>query len=192
MKKTLIACNIFEDEMNDVLKRRQDLEVEIVWIGAGPHNDMDRLKKSLDEAFLKADLEKGDVRVLLGGACLPDLKDLAREKGFRLLSTKKRMGALFGEKKVQELEKDKTMVATPSWIRKTWFSADGIRSLLGWDDTDFRINFGRCDRVLVIDFGINPLSDEEILESYSVIEAPIETDSMPLEHFEKVFLDFLA
>jgi hypothetical protein len=40
--------------------------------------------------------------------------------------------------------------------------------------------------------GLNPLSDEEILEAFSIIEVPIETESYELDHFEKFFLDFLA
>jgi hypothetical protein len=84
------------------------------------------------------------------------------------------------------------MLVTPAWIRKVWFAEDGIRKHLGWDDTDFRINFGIYDRILVMDFGLAPLSDEEILDAFSVVEVPIECESFDLEHFERVFLDFLA
>ncbi|MDR2352621.1 MAG: DUF1638 domain-containing protein [Deltaproteobacteria bacterium] len=190
MKRTLIACNIFEDELNYVLDRHKEFDVNTIYLGAGLHNDMDILAKKLDEVFQKVD--GGDVRLLLGYGCLPGLKELSSEKGYPLLSTKNCLGALVGEDRLLKMEENKTMVITPAWIRKTWFADDGIRQLLGWDDTDFRINFGRYERILVLDFGLNPLTDEEILEAFSIIEVPIETENMDLEHFEKFLLDFLS
>jgi hypothetical protein len=192
MKRTLIACSIFEDEMKDVLGRHREYDVETVWIGAGLHNDINLLARRLEEAAGSVDGADAGVRLLLGYGCLPGLKETAEGKGWPLLATKNCLGALVGEDKLMELEKDKTMVITPAWIRKAWFAEEGIRDLLGWDDTDFRMNFGRYDRILVLDFGLNPLTDEEILEAFSIIEVPIETESMPLEHFEKFFIDFLG
>ncbi|MDR2405907.1 MAG: DUF1638 domain-containing protein [Deltaproteobacteria bacterium] len=190
MKRTLIACNIFEDELKYVLDKHKEYEVEMLWIGAGLHNDLNLLQKRMDEAF--ANVNGGDVRIMLGQGCLPGLKEIAEEKGLPLLTTKNCLGALVGEDRLMNLEENKTMVITPAWIRKTWFADDGIRALLGWDDTDFRINFGRYDRILVLDFGLNPLSDEEILDAFSIIEVPIECETHPLEHFEDFFLKFLA
>jgi hypothetical protein len=192
MKRTLIACNILEDEMKHVLERHNEYDVDTIWIGAGLHNDLDLLAGRLDEAYKKVSEGDGGVRLLLGAGCLPGLKETAQEKGWKLLSTKNCLGALVGEDRLMELEQNKTMVITPAWIRKAWFSDEGIRELLGWDDTDFRINFGRYDRLLVLDFGLNPLSDDEILDAFTVIEVPIETEPMSLEHFEKFFLDFLS
>ncbi|MDR1312892.1 MAG: DUF1638 domain-containing protein [Deltaproteobacteria bacterium] len=191
-KRTLIACNILEDEMKWVLDRHPEVEVETIWIGAGLHNDMDILRARLDECF--GEVEDGDdsVRLMIGYGCHPDLKSQAASHGFPVLSTKNCLGALVGEDRVAELEKNRTMLITPAWIRRTWFAEDGMRKMLGWDDTDFRINFGIYDRVLVMDFGLNPLTDEEILDAFSIIEVPIECESFGLEHFEKFFLDFLA
>ncbi|MDR1164868.1 MAG: DUF1638 domain-containing protein [Deltaproteobacteria bacterium] len=192
MKRTLVACNILEAEIKSALAKRPDVEVEIVWLRAGLHNDMDLLEAKLNEALAK--LEKGDpsVRLLIGYGCSPGLKEIAKERAFPVLATKNCLGALVGEDKLMELEKNKTMVITPSWIRKTWFAEDGMKAMLGWDETDFRINFGRYDRVLVLDFGLEPLSDEELMEAYSIIEVPIESESYPMDHFEKFFWDFLA
>ncbi|MDR2349421.1 MAG: DUF1638 domain-containing protein [Deltaproteobacteria bacterium] len=190
--KTLIACNIFEDEMNHVLGKHPELEVNVIWLRAGLHNDMNTLDAALKEKI--AALEPGDpnVRLMIGYGCHPDLKTIAKDLGFPVLSTKNCLGAIVGEDRLAELERDKTMVITPEWIRKTWFADDGMRELLGWDDTDFRINFGRYDRILVLDLGLAPLSDEEILEAFSIIEVPIETESFDISHFEKFFIDFLA
>jgi hypothetical protein len=66
-----------------------------------------------------------------------------------------------------------------------------MRALLGWDHTDFRVNFGRYNRILVLDAGLRPLSDEETLEAFEVIQIPIESEPFSLDHFERVFLEFL-
>ncbi|MDR2340561.1 MAG: DUF1638 domain-containing protein [Deltaproteobacteria bacterium] len=192
MKRTLIACNIFEDEMNDVLGRHKEFDVDTIWIGAGLHNDLNMMEGRLGEALGKVTDGDGGVRIMLGHGCMPGLKELADGKGFPVLPFKNCLGALIGEDRLTELERDRTMVITPAWIRKTWFAEDGIRAMLGWDDTDFRMNFGRYDRLLVLDFGLNPLTDEETLEAFSVIEVPIETEAMDLAHFERFFIGFLS
>ncbi|MDR2460369.1 MAG: DUF1638 domain-containing protein [Deltaproteobacteria bacterium] len=190
-KRTIIACNILEEEMKYVLDKHPEYEVDVVWIRAGLHNDMNILQKRLDEIFAETPPGDEKVRLLIGFGCLPDLKSMAQERGYPLLSTKNCLGAIVGEERLAELEKNNTMVITPQWIRKTWFAGDGMREMLGWDDTDFRINFGRYDRILVLDMGLCPLTDEETLEAFSIIEVPIETESFPMEHFEKFFLEFL-
>lgn len=195
IQRTLIACNVFQDEMEYVLGRNPDYDVETIWIRAGLHSDLELLEKSLQEAFQKLPEKREtgfELRLMIGRGCLPHMPELAAERNIPLLSTKNCVGALVGEDRLLELEKDKTMVITPAWIRKTWFAEDGMRALLGWDDTDFRINFGRYDRILVLDAGLCPLTDEETLEAFEVIQVPIESEPFDLSYFEGVFLDFLA
>lgn len=190
IKRTVIACNVFQDEMEYVLSRSRDYHVEIIYIRAGLHSDLELLEKSLQEAFRRI-RDGSELRLMIGRGCLPHMPELAAEHHIPLLSTKNCVGALVGEERLVELERDKTMVITPAWIRKTWFAEDGMRALLGWDDTDFRINFGRYDRILVLDAGLCPLSDEETLEAFEVIQVPIESEPFSLDHFERVFLEFL-
>ncbi|MDR2352121.1 MAG: DUF1638 domain-containing protein [Deltaproteobacteria bacterium] len=192
MQRTLIACNIFEEELKAVLENQTDFEVKTIFLQAGLHNDMDLMTKELNEAFQKVTEGDPAVRLLLGYGCHPDLIGSSEITKFPVLSTKNCLGALLGEAKIMELEQNKTMVITPAWIRKVWFADNGMRHILGWDDTDFRLNFGRYDRILVLDFGLSPLTDEEILDAFSVVEVPIEVESFPLDHFEKFLLDFLA
>jgi hypothetical protein len=192
IKRTLIACNVFQDEMEYVLSRNHDYEVETIWIRAGLHNDLGLLEKALNEAFEKIPGNSSELRLMIGRGCLPHLPELAAERGIPLLSAKNCVWALLGEERLRELERGKTMVITPAWIRKTWFAEDGMRTLLGWDDADFRINFGRYDRILVLDAGLCPLTDEETLEAFEILQVPIESEIFVLDHFEQVFLNFLG
>ena len=131
------------------------------------------------------------IRRVIGQGCLRHMQQWADRKQARLLPTKNCLTALLGEDELRALEQNQTMVITPSWIRRNWFAEEGLRSLLGWDDTDFRINFGRYERILVLDSGLESLTDEETLEAFSVIEVPLETAPLSLERFKDFFEDFL-
>jgi len=194
INRTLIACNVFHDELEELLPQNNNYQVETIWIQAGLHSDINLLEKSLKD-ILDGDLpNNSELRLLLGSGCLPGLADLLKErkKDVPILSSKNCIESLVGLEELRELEKNKTMVITPSWIRRTWFAENGLRVILGWDNTDFRQNFGRYDRLLVLDSGIKPLTDLEILEAFEIIEVPIETLSFSLEHFNKILWSFLA
>ena len=194
-RRLVIACDILRSEMEYVLRDSQKFQVEYIWLGAGLHNDLEVLEQRLEAAWKKipAELAGGpEIRLMIGQGCLPHMKEWAAEKKVHLLPTKNCLTALLGEERLAELEQNRTMVITPSWIRRNWFAEEGIRKLLGWDDTDFRINFGRYDRILVLDSGLESLSDEEILEVFSVVEVPLETAPLSLDRFQRFFEEFLA
>jgi hypothetical protein len=51
---------------------------------------------------------------------------------------------------------------------------------LGWNEVDVRINLGRYERILVIDAGIDPLTDEEILWFFDLVQVPLEIKKIDL------------
>ena len=189
MRRTLISCNIFQEEMEYILSRNPNFEVETIWLRSGLHGDLNFMEKSVKEALQAAAGREPGLRLMLGSGCLPQLPELIGD--IPRLPAKNCLGAMVGEERLLELEKDRTLVVTPAWIRKIWFAEDGLRGLFGWDDADFRINFGRYDRILVLDAGLSPLSDEEILETFDIVQVPMESEPFSLDHFEKVFLNLL-
>jgi hypothetical protein len=86
-----------------------------------------------------------------------------------------------GEKK-KELEENRKMIMAPYWIR-TW---PAIMKAFCWNEVDVRINLGRCDRILLIEPEIRPLTDEEILSFFNLVQVPIEVEPMDLTHFRCV------
>ncbi|MDR1677028.1 MAG: DUF1638 domain-containing protein [Deltaproteobacteria bacterium] len=188
---TFIGCNIFQEEVEWVLARHPELKTRAHWLKAGLHNELNILEERLNKA-LEEEKTATDLRLLIGSGCLPHMPEIAKERGLPLLKVKNCMEALLGPDKLKELEKNRTMVITPSWFRKTWFAEDGIRNLLGWDNTDFRQNFGRYDRLLVLDPGFEPLTDMEILEAFEIIEVPIEVEPLALDNFENLVVSFMA
>lgn len=58
-----------------------------------------------------------------------------------------------------------------------------FREGLGWDETDARMNLGFYDRIVVLDFGLEPLDDLALLEFFDYTGVPVEIESADLEAF---------
>lgn len=115
------------------------------------------------------------------------LKSLAAHTFFggRLPSTP--IEAFLGPHK-KDLEKNHTMIMTPGWVR-AW---PEIMKALGWDEVDVRMNLGRYERILLLDCGAHPLSDEEILWFFDLAQIPIEIEPLDLGHFKKMLKQLLV
>jgi hypothetical protein len=177
--KTLIACKIFYDELQSVLPSRPDLQV--VWIDAALHANLDRLEEELKTTLAQEAAGGAEVQILLGGGCHPDIVKLAGEYGAQLAPTRNCIEALLGVRQ-KELEKNGTMIITPGWIR-AW---PDIMASLGWDEVDVRQNLGRYNRILLLEPGINPLTDEEVLAFFDLIQVPIDIEPLDLTNFQNL------
>lgn len=94
-----------------------------------------------------------DARVLFGEACHPDMCKKINDQDAKILGAKNCAQALYQED-IQELEKNRTIVMTPGWLRLFPI----MMAERGTDEVDVRQEFGRYDRILVLDTGINLLS----------------------------------
>jgi len=176
-RKILIACNVFEKELQACLP--DQAEHAIIWIDAGLHADLPRLERELTKALEESRIEGTEVQVFLGSGCHPDICRLARRFGAGIAPVKNCIEAFCGEN-AKKLEENRTMIMTPGWVR-AW---PRIMEALGWDEVDVRINLGRYDRILLLDAGVDPLSEEEILSFFDLVQVPIEIDSLNLDHFK--------
>ena len=184
-KKKIIACQIFTDELLAVLPE-QYKDIDITWLDAGLHANLDKLEKALKRALMDAASEGADTRVFLGNGCHPDMCSIINSHGGKILETKNCVEA-FCPESIDELEQNRTMFITPGWIR--FFP--NLMAALGWDEVDVRQNFGRYDQILLMDTGINPLSEEEILEFYDLTQTPIEIQQISLDHFRAKLIEVL-
>jgi len=83
---------------------------------------------------------------------------------------------LLGEKMAELDAEAKTFYLTSGWLenwRKIFMEG------LGWDAVDARQNFGYYDRILLLDTGIVPIDDMNLLEFYDYAQVPVET--MPVD-----------
>lgn len=177
-EKSLIACRIFEHELNDVLSSRTD--VDIHWIDAALHADPGRMKSELNHAIQSAGSSpEKDIFFLFGNGCHPDIGAIAEDCGAQMPCVKNCIQAVIGPEKTKQLEANRTMVITPGWLT-AW---SGIMAGLGWDDVDVRINLGRYDRILLVDPGVVPIKDEDILAFYDLVQVPVEIEPVELNYF---------
>ena len=65
----------------------------------------------------------------------------------------------------------------PTGIRT---SPRNAKTLWGWNKVAFRINLGGYARILVIDAGLNALSDEEVLAFFDLAQVPVEVVPLAL------------
>ncbi len=186
---TLIACRIFDEELNAVLASvLHEMDVEVMWLDAALHCDLRRLEDALLAAFAAAKKHGSEVRLLFGQACHPQLHQLAKEHDVRVLPAKNCIEAFLGDK-LPELEANHTIVMTPAWIRTLPSSS---QNFMGWDAVDMRINLGRYQKILVVDPGLHPLSDEEVLEFFDLVQVPLEVVPLDLDHFRQKLISLLA
>ena len=180
-KKLLIACKIFEHELNEVLY--PDTDVTIHWIDAALHANPDRMKKELTGAITASEKDQvDDICFLFGNGCHPDIWEITESCGAQMPSVKNCIQAIIGPEKTKQLEANRTLVITPGWIR-AW---PGIMAGLGWDEVDVRINLGRYDRILLLDPGIVSINDEDILAFYDLVQVPIEIECVELTYFRNL------
>ncbi|ACN15530.1 hypothetical protein HRM2_24360 [Desulforapulum autotrophicum HRM2] len=185
-KKKLIACQIFADELLAVLPEVYK-DIEITWLDPGLHMNMEKLETTIEQALKNAVAEGADARVLFGNGCSPEMCNIISRHGGKILGAKNCIDA-FCHERVDELEQNRTVIMTPGWIR--FFS--NLMAEAGWDEVDVRQNWGRYDRILLLDTGVNPLSDEELLAFYDLIQVPIETQPTGLDYFREKLMEVLG
>lgn len=185
IKKKIIACKVFTDELSAVLPKEYR-DIDITWLDAGLHFNLDKLEFTLKQALKDAATEGADARFLFGSGCHPDMCHITNSHGGKILGAKNCIEALCQES-YNELGQDRTMVITPGWVR---FFPD-MMAAAGWDEVDIRQNFGRYDRFLLMDTGIKPLSEEEIPEFYDLTQVPVEIQQISLDHFRAKLIEVL-
>jgi len=174
-----IACEIFKHELNHVLS--PDKDIEIHWMDAALHATPDRMKASLEKAVADhVGSPSNHVCFLFGTGCHPDICKITKGCGSQALPVSNCIQAFLGPEETKRLEANRTMIVTPGWITAWQSIMDG----LGWDEVDVRINLGRYDRILLLDAGIAPLADEDILSFYDLAQVPIEIEPVDLTYFK--------
>ena len=171
IRRTLIACEIFRHELEQTLSSKPDIAVH--WLDAALHANAERMKTKLEEAVTTIKGHRpGEIQFLFGNGCHPDICKVVTDCGAQIPAVNNCIQAIIGPEETKKLEADRTMVVTPAWISAWPDIMDG----LGWDAVDVRINLGRYDRILLLDSGVVPITDEDILAFYDLVQVPIEIE----------------
>jgi hypothetical protein len=173
--KKIVACSIFQREMEAVAPETVS---QILWLPVGLHVDLDRLKEAIEGGTEGVD----HVVCFYGGACHPSMDQLVAAHGGCRLPKKDCVAAFLPDEQRREFERRKAFVMTPGWLRN-W--REIFREGSGWDDVDARQNFGLYEVVILLDFGVEPIDDMEILEFFEYVQTPVEIVPTDFDFFRE-------
>ena len=176
----LIACGIFERELKKLMQDDPQLfvGVEPVFLTPALHVDLTALEKEINGRLETESIES----LLYGCNCHPDLKEKCREKQCLLPTEVDCAEILAGKEFLTEINQGgDEFYLTPGWLE---YSDEIFKQGLGWDTIDARQNLGFYNRVVLLDTGVRPIDDLEILEFYDYCQVPVEIVPLSLEHFK--------
>lgn len=177
----IVGCSVFRTEFEHVVGGATAID----WLPAGLHAGEGRLEEALGDA-----LRGSSGAACLYGVCYPDIDGLFRAHEARRLPARTCGG---GEAFLSPDERaafgDRAFIMTPGYLRE-WRSiyVDGM----GWDEIDGRINFGMYDVVVLLDFGLEPIDDIDVLEFFDFTQTPVDIVPADLGWFRERLAELLA
>lgn len=172
----LVGCGIFRREVEHLCPNLPPEEVR--WLPPGLHTDLE----SLGQELAGSAAGHSGSAFLFGAACHPDLPALAASRGAACLPGKDCVAAFLSDAERRVLEARKALVLTPGWLQH-W--REIFLEGLHWDEVDARQNFGFYDAIVLLDFGLEPIDDLQVLEFFEYTQTPIEMVPASLERFRE-------
>jgi hypothetical protein len=184
---SLIACPIFEDELEAVFP--SDSDITIYMMNSIIHNNPKLMEVELKNAIAEVKNINNDICLMVGCECDCNIsiKQIAKDAKAKHPSGKNCIEILLGPERTKELQNNRTIIFTRGWIKMINKSLEnGL-----WSEVDVRTDFGYYDRIPVLDYGIAPLTDLEILSLFDLIQVPIEIEQVNLDYFKAVVKSLL-
>ncbi len=187
----LVCCGIMQKEIDTVLPRltREYGVIDVTYLDPGLHVNLVKLSAALSQKCMEMKQTSTKLTLVYGSKCHPDLDQLASKWGAKILEPPDCIGFLAGPQRELLDVEGKTFYLSPGWLEH-WERI--FKMGLGWDSIDARQNLGFYDRILLLDTGVAPLSDEQILEFYDYCQVPVEILPVKLDYLQKKLLDCLA
>ncbi|MBI2863644.1 MAG: DUF1638 domain-containing protein [Chloroflexi bacterium] len=180
----IITCGILRDELEAVV-RDKGLDYPVFYLAPAPCINYDRLEKQLDVLLRRAAAAAEKTLVVIG-RCHPDIDHLLGRYNAGRLPMNNCFEALLGASRMRELLNEATtFFTTPSWL-KHWRRA--VKQGMKWDETDARQNFGVNQRILVLDAGVTPYTDEEVLAFFDFAQIGVEIVPIDLAAFATLLM----
>jgi len=188
LKHHLISCPIFAKELAAVLPELS-LDPALHLMNYKVHLSSRDLEHELAGAIQAAREEGGAISLLVGQECQAQqpISHIAESCCGTLPAAQNCIDIFLGRERARALQENRTTIMTPGWIAMfNQAIAEGF-----WTVEDARINLGWYDKILLLDTGLEPLTDELILNFFELTQVPIEILPVSLEHFKKVVLQLL-
>lgn len=168
----VLGCGIFRRELEAVAP---GWATAVQWLSPGLHADLEAMRGALDEALAGA-----EGAACLFGACDPDIDRTLQDHGAARFPGKDCVAAFLDDGERAVLEARRAFVMTPGWLRH-W--REIFQQAIGWDTFDARQNFGFYDSVVLLDFGLEPIDELEVLEFFEFTQTPVEVVPADLARF---------
>ena len=194
MKIGILACSVFEPELEKVLKDIKDknlfeADIEVVYLHFGLHTDLDKLEADVTEALDKLTVEYDKVIVLYGSKChYRFFEFLKKYDNIVTIKPANCLEAIIGDRVVESYVDGKNIYLTAGWVEKF----DELNQFSNAVDNYDVINqFGMYENAIIGDTGIIEITDDMIFELYEKIQIPVEVEEVDINIFENLIIDAL-
>ena len=184
---SILACGIFRPELERILpqlaEESGDPDLTLRFVEAALHVDDKRLKGGIEaEAEAMAQNECAPTALLYGRMCHPEMCQLAAKMDASLPKEANCIELLLDPRRKKELdESGEIFYMTGGWLA-SW--QEIFRQGNRWDEVDARINFGRYDRILVLDAGCVEIDEETLFAFFDYTQTPVEVEPIDLTYFK--------
>ncbi len=187
MPKNILCCGILKPELEFIL-REQNLKVDNVnFLETALHVDFELLAGSLLSSLRR--IGSKDTVLVIGTQCHPEMERMTAQQGVQIVRARNCIEMLLGPQKMAALDAEaKTFYLSPGWL-ENWrrIFIQGLQ----WDTVDARLNFGFYDRLLVLDTGVTPINEEQVLEFFDYTQVPVEVMPVDLTNFRQLLEEVL-
>ena len=194
MKIGILACSVFEPELEKVLKDIEDknlleADIEVVYLHFGLHTDLDKLESDVTEALDKLTIQYDKVIVLYGSKChYRFFEFLKKYDNIVTIKPANCLEAIIGDRVVESYVDGKNIYLTAGWVEKF----DELNQFSNAvDNYDVLNQFGMYENAIIGDTGIIEITDDMIFELYEKIQIPVEVEEVDINIFENLIIDAL-
>ena len=192
MKIGILACSVFEPELEKVLKNIKDKnlfedDIEVTYLHFGLHTDLNKLEADVTSALDKLTVEYDKVIVLYGSKCHYRFFDfLKKYNNLVTIKPANCLEAIIGDRVVESYVEGKNIYLTSGWVEKF----DQLNEFSNAVDNYDVINqFGMYENAIIGDTGIIEITDDMIFELYEKIQIPVEVEQVDINIFENLIID---
>ncbi|MDR2843004.1 MAG: DUF1638 domain-containing protein [Spirochaetaceae bacterium] len=188
MNLPIISCGIFKWELESILpylEKELKKEISVKYLEPSLDVSETKLENAIKEGFSFFSNQKP--ALLYGCMCHPKMKDIAKNNDAVPAKVSNCVEFLLGSEKKKELDKQGDFYYLTAGGLRLW--KEIYKQGHGWDDVDARINFGRFDKIIVLDSGLFEISDEALFEFFDFVQVPVEIEKISLDHFKSQVLE---
>lgn len=192
MKIGILACSVFEPELEHIIKNIKEKKIfeeniEVTYLPFGLHTDLNKLENNVINSLDKLTLEYNKVIVLYGSKCHYNFFEFLK-KYDNIIEIKPAncLEAIIGDKVVESYAQGKDIYLTSGWIEKF----DELNKFSNAvDNYDVLNQFGMYENAIIGNTGIIEITDDMIFELYEKIQIPVEIENVDISIFENLIMN---